>query len=186
MLRGHGMLQLMFWVWVFTSNKTGIFMSFWRWDMEVSWGFHSHGGTPKWSKWTVYNGTSYINGWYGGTPIHGNPHTFTMLRYWSLTPCNGQSWIPCSKSPVVSWRPLDVASWEPMGLSLRSMAANSHLSSKPVPSGLFVAMCCVVFVLTIDHFLINFVGCWLSLYPLSTFLSQLNLYYWFLASNPLT
>ena len=36
-------------------------------------GFHSHGGTP-WL-WTVYKENTYLNGWFGGTPILGNPHS---------------------------------------------------------------------------------------------------------------
>ena len=78
----------------------------WRFH-EVSWSFHSHGGTPKWSKWMVYNGKTYINGWFWGTPIHGTPpyiYHASLLEF--KTPCNGQSWI-CSTSQVVSWRPLD-------------------------------------------------------------------------------
>ena len=34
-------------------------------EIEVSW----NGGTPK---WMVYNGKSYLNGWFRGTPILGN------------------------------------------------------------------------------------------------------------------
>ena len=41
--------------------------SLWKWDMEVS----QKRGTPK---WFVYIGKSYKNGWFGGTPISGNPH----------------------------------------------------------------------------------------------------------------
>ena len=37
--------------------------------MEV----YINGGTLK---WMVYNGTSYKNGWFGGTPISGNPQHF--------------------------------------------------------------------------------------------------------------
>ena len=36
-----------------------------------------YGGFHKWGspKWLVYNGKSRSNGWFGGTPIYGNPHT---------------------------------------------------------------------------------------------------------------
>ena len=29
-------------------------------------------------KWMVYNGKSYWNGWFGGTPIFGNTHMYSI------------------------------------------------------------------------------------------------------------
>ena len=52
------------------------------WDLkteDICWFcMNKYGGFHKWAypKWRVYNGTANpsINGWFGGTPIHGQPH----------------------------------------------------------------------------------------------------------------
>ena len=43
----------------------------WR-DSEFKWGFPYMGGSHKMDG--LFHGTSYENGWFGGTPILGNPH----------------------------------------------------------------------------------------------------------------
>ena len=75
-----------------TINQFGIQVGFgyqldmnWHQDWNWLWFLHArviilekygdflHGGSPK---WMVYNGTSYLNRWFRGTPILGNLHMF--------------------------------------------------------------------------------------------------------------
>ena len=42
-------------------------------------GVSKNKGTPK---WMIYNGKRYLNGWFGGTTIFGNPHMGIQKKTW--------------------------------------------------------------------------------------------------------
>ena len=42
-----------------------------HWESTKYMGVSKNKGTPK---WMIYNGNPHTNGWFGGTPIFGNPH----------------------------------------------------------------------------------------------------------------
>ena len=44
------------------------------------WMFPKIGAKP--TKWMVYNGKPYYNGWFGGTIIFGNTHIFQAISPW--------------------------------------------------------------------------------------------------------
>ena len=78
-------LTMMFWIFWRSFSEP------WTWQMLVlgrvfdfAWcdcnmGVSQNSGT---SKWMVYNGKPYENGWFGGTPIFGNTHIL-ILQYFA-------------------------------------------------------------------------------------------------------
>ena len=61
-----------------TDPYYGCFLKWWyHYNFLVS----TNGGAPK---WLVYNGKSYLNGWFGGTPISGNHHIVNNSKYSKL------------------------------------------------------------------------------------------------------
>ena len=81
---------------------------------------HSHVGFHKWrypNSWMVCTGTSYLSGWFRGTPIYGNPHMhpcFVVCWFWD------RHWSPhivrrfhgaWSPEPHDGWSPTSVWGW---------------------------------------------------------------------------
>ena len=55
----------------------------WPSRVVASWnseGFHSHGGTPR-AGWFISGKIPSRNGWFGGTPMLGNPHIYNIYIY---------------------------------------------------------------------------------------------------------
>ena len=70
------------------------------------WGFHKWGDTQNGWFINVYNGKSYWNGWFRGTPTLGNLHVMYVIMIWSLNQIAHRSLflqypINCSSFPPI-------------------------------------------------------------------------------------